>query len=172
MAQNEENMEERVVNLYKKALDSTEGDQKLSLEDRKDILLSFIEFMNNNGSDIGQYANLFSFSLFLFLIFFHFRLRRLTKEYREMAKATPSRKRSLETENEEDTNKPAKVQRTGESSTPTSSSQQPTTTMAPTSPSSYYGQYAMPSVRYTLFCFVSDSLLKQNPHSLNMYFCM
>lgn len=54
MAQNEGNMEERVVNLYKKALESTEGDQKLALEDRKDILLSFIEFMNNNGSDIGQ----------------------------------------------------------------------------------------------------------------------
>jgi hypothetical protein len=72
-----------------------------------------------------------------------------------MAKVTSSRKRQLETENEEDTNKPSKVQRTGESSASTPSSQQPTTTaMAPTSPSSYYGQYAMSSVRYTsFFCF-------------------
>lgn len=125
IAQNDENMEERVVALYTKALEASEGEQKLSLEDRKDILLSFVEFANDTGSDIRRF-------------------RQLTKEYRQMVKVAPSRKRPLEQpENEEETNKPTKVPRTGESPTVTAASASQPVVMPPTSP--YYGQYAMPS---------------------------
>jgi hypothetical protein len=56
MAQNDEKVEERVVALYTKALEptTTENEPTLSAEDRRDLLLSFVEFANDMGTDIKR----------------------------------------------------------------------------------------------------------------------